>query len=54
MLLAGRSKDTVILEMVSADAGDLKICCKTAKAEFKLQYTFNSDIIKECHHSGYL
>lgn len=40
--------------MVSADAGNLKICCKTAKAEFKLQYTFNSDIIKECHHSGYL
>lgn len=28
-------------------AGNLKIHCKTAKAELKLQGTFNSDIIKE-------
>lgn len=33
VLLAGRSKDTAILEVVSVDAGDLKICCKTTKRQ---------------------
>lgn len=54
VLLAGRSKDMAVLEMVSVDAVNLSICCKTAKADLELHYTSNSDIIKECHCFGYL
>lgn len=43
---AGISENVAILKIVSVDAGNLKICYKTAKAELKLQYILTLTLLK--------